>query len=157
MAKNAWNEVVDVVSDITDLFGLGDATDSLLTGSFGKKEPSEVYADIMKEVNNNIDKIQNFNNQELNRLNSALNNLYTLAPSIAFKTKINNLKNETQRRITDLTNQNANLETVRSNAANNANRVLSERKSGANAIAEDIKKQNQQMIDAVTNNIERKV
>lgn len=156
MAKNVGHEIVDVVSDIADMFGLGDFTDSLLTGSFGKKEPSEVYADIMREVNNNIDKIQNLNNQELNRLNSALNSLYTTAPSVAFKDKINNIISKTQQRITNLTNQNSNLETVRSNAANNANRVLNERKSGANAIANDIKKQNQQMIDAV-NNIERKV
>lgn len=151
MGKNTWNKITDILSDVSDMFGLGDLTDFLLHPELhGKtKTPEEVYNDLIVEVNNRIDKGINLNNQQLAKLQSALNSLYSQVPSKAFKDKIYDVKNKITSKITTLSNNNANLESVRNAAHSNASRVLSERTSGAHNLKQQISDQNNEMVDKV--------
>lgn len=160
MAKNAWNTITDILTDVVDIFGLGDAVDKLahpeLYLNDKYKEPTQVYQEILSKVNDQIDNIQNLNNSQITKLTNALNAMYSQAPSISFKSQINKIKNNMNNMINDLNNKNSNLEMARQNAANNANRVLAERGSGATYLQDDIEKQNQAMVDKIQT-VENKV
>lgn len=105
----------DALHNLLNYLGLGDSLDEMLWNWSGKNKHS-YYDNLIKQIDNEMNKLRKENSQRLNRANSLLNDVYQVAPSTAFKNKLNQIKREAKKEI-DLANDIDNKITATENQA----------------------------------------
>lgn len=93
-SDNTWEWIVDVGSNIGDLFGIGDLVDSIFTGTDKNKfNINNVLSRIYNAVNSKINNDVNISSNKINQLNNLLSRIPTyVSPTI--RDQIQDFKNK---------------------------------------------------------------
>lgn len=161
-----WAAVSDTVSDVADMFGLGNFVDGLLNPQYwGRKESKEDMVNkAIDLINSKITPQQTQNQQLMQRVIDQLTAIMRTVPSPTVKDKINNWVSSLQKDYNTLTSVENKLGDIKTGLTNKAYSLQNERRSGAIRKGDRLNKQISQIADnsskeisKIYNDIERRI